>query len=58
MGVEYFNNMNVGNKCFGNVLENRKYKIFKEVQDCKYSYFDRRGYDYEKWKAHSKYFQS
>ena len=48
MGVEYFNNMNVGNKCFGNVLENRKYKIFKEVQDCKYNYFDRRGYDYEK----------
>ena len=37
-----------------NILENRKDKIFKEVQDCEYNYFDRRGYDYEKWKAHSK----
>ena len=27
------------------------------MQDCKHNYFDRGGYDYEKWKTYTRHFQ-
>ena len=31
-----------------NVFENSEAKIFKQMQDCKHEYFDRKEYDYQK----------